>query len=134
MASHCSTGKGGESMIIAASISSGGGFTGSIIFFVSVLVGFAAYWVPTIVAVVRQVPSKGSIIVINFFLGWTIIGWVVALAMAVRTRPQQPQYLAPPGWTPPPGLHWAPPGAGPTGWTPPGGPQGPPADPTQGYS
>jgi hypothetical protein len=27
-------------------------------------------------------PNKGSTIVVNVFLGWTFIGWVVALAMA----------------------------------------------------
>jgi hypothetical protein len=28
-------------------------------------------------------PYMGSIIVINFLLGWTFLGWVVGLAMAV---------------------------------------------------
>jgi len=36
----------------------------------------------TIVALMRKVPNQGSIAVINIFLGWTVIGWVVALAMA----------------------------------------------------
>jgi hypothetical protein len=40
------------------------------------------YFVPSIVAVVREMPNKGSTIVVNVFLGWTFIGWVVALAMA----------------------------------------------------
>ena len=34
----------------------------------------ALYFIPTIVAAVRGVPNIGSIIVINFFLGWTFIG------------------------------------------------------------
>lgn len=46
------------------------------------------YWAPAIVAFVRRVPNKVSVLVINLFLGWTLIGWVVALAMAVRSRPQ----------------------------------------------
>jgi hypothetical protein len=29
----------------------------------------------------------GSVVVINIFLGWTFIGWVVALAMAARSVP-----------------------------------------------
>ena len=45
------------------------------------------YFVPTIVAVIRKVPNIGSIVVINLFLGWTLVGWVVALAMAARTVP-----------------------------------------------
>jgi hypothetical protein len=52
-----------------------------------VLVLLALYIVPSIVAVVRNVPNVGSVIVINALLGWTLIGWVVALAMAVRTVP-----------------------------------------------
>ena len=51
------------------------------------LVILALYFVPSVVAVIRGVPNIGSIIVINFFLGWTFIGWVVALAMACRTVP-----------------------------------------------
>jgi hypothetical protein len=47
---------------------------------------FFCYWIPTIVAVVRSVPNTGSVAVINFFLGWTFIGWVVALAMAFRSK------------------------------------------------
>jgi hypothetical protein len=53
------------------------------------LILFALYFVPTIVAVVRKVPNTGSIIVIDLFLGWTFIGWVVALAMACRTVPSR---------------------------------------------
>lgn len=42
------------------------------------------YWVPTIAAWVRHVPNRGSVAVVNLFLGWTIVGWIVALAMAMR--------------------------------------------------
>jgi len=45
------------------------------------------YFIPTIVAITRHVPNTGSVIVINLLLGWSLIGWVVALAMAVRSRP-----------------------------------------------
>lgn len=49
-----------------------------------------AYFIPTIVAVSRGVRNKGSVIAVNVFLGWTFIGWVVALAMALRTVDRQP--------------------------------------------
>ncbi len=49
------------------------------------LVVLALYFLPTIVAVARKVTHQGSVVVINLFLGWTFIGWVVALAMACRT-------------------------------------------------
>jgi hypothetical protein len=45
----------------------------------------AAYFIPTIVAGRRHVHDFGMVLVINAFLGWTLIGWVVALALACRT-------------------------------------------------
>ena len=45
------------------------------------------YFLPTIVGSNRKVPNIGSIVAINVFLGWTLIGWVVALAMALRSVP-----------------------------------------------
>ncbi|MFJ6385087.1 superinfection immunity protein [Kitasatospora sp. NPDC092039] len=35
----------------------------------------------------RGVPNRGSVIVVNVFLGWTVLGWIVALAMAARSGP-----------------------------------------------
>lgn len=52
---------------------------------VLVLIGIACYFIPTLVAVLRHVPNIGSVAVVNVFLGWTFIGWVVALAMACRS-------------------------------------------------
>ncbi len=71
----------------------GGGAAGVFLLFL-----VALYFVPLIVAVVRKVPNVGSVGVINFFLGWTLIGWVVALAMAARSAPVPPGgYRATPG-------------------------------------
>jgi len=44
------------------------------------LLALGLYLMPTIVAVMRDKANTGSILVINLFLGWTLIGWVVALA------------------------------------------------------
>ena len=44
------------------------------------------YFLPTIVAHSRKVRHQGSVAVINVFLGWTLIGWAVALAMACRSN------------------------------------------------
>ncbi len=43
----------------------------------------AAYFLPTIVAAWRSHHRTATIAVLNFFLGWTLVGWVVSLAMAV---------------------------------------------------
>lgn len=49
------------------------------------------YLIPTFVAYQRGVPNRASVAVINVFLGWSLIGWVVALAMAARdVRPSAP--------------------------------------------
>ncbi|MFF3211844.1 superinfection immunity protein [Streptomyces sp. NPDC002886] len=53
---------------------------------VGLLVVVLAYFIPTLVAFGRGVPNKGSVLVINLFLGWSVVGWVVALAMAARSR------------------------------------------------
>jgi hypothetical protein len=43
----------------------------------------STYMLPTIIAAVRSRSNTGSIGVLNFFLGWTLIGWVVALSWAL---------------------------------------------------
>lgn len=71
-----------NSIVLAQSGSDAGGALGIGILFIA-----AMYFIPTIVGAIRKVPNIGSVIVINLFLGWTLIGWVVALAMAARSVP-----------------------------------------------
>ena len=52
-----------------------------------------AYWVPAFVALVRHVRAPGQVIVVNALLGWTVIGWVVALVMAFREARPRPEVL-----------------------------------------
>lgn len=57
-----------------------------------VAASLCVYLIPTFVAYQRDVRNKASVAVINVFLGWSLIGWVVALAMAARTVEQpEPQ-------------------------------------------
>jgi hypothetical protein len=46
--------------------------------------GFAMYFLPSIVALARSKRDLAAILILNFFLGWTMIGWVVALVWAVK--------------------------------------------------
>ena len=46
------------------------------------LFGAVLYFIPTAIALVRGCRQIGGIIVINLFLGWTLIGWVGALVWA----------------------------------------------------
>jgi T4 superinfection immunity protein len=52
--------------------------------------GFVLYFLPSIVALARQKRDLVSILLLNFFLGWTAIGWVVALIWAVRVDTPAP--------------------------------------------
>ena len=40
------------------------------------------YFIPSICASIREHKKFASIMVVNLFLGWTFIGWVIALAWA----------------------------------------------------
>ncbi len=52
------------------------------------LIALALYFLPSIIAVARSHRQVGPIVVINFFLGWTLIGWVLCLAWSVSGRPR----------------------------------------------
>jgi len=47
------------------------------------LVGLAIYFLPTIIAAARKKDNLLLIVLLNIFLGWTFIGWIVALVLAV---------------------------------------------------
>lgn len=53
------------------------------------------YFVPTIVAARRKVASPEVVFWTNFLAGWTIIGWVLALALAMRVRTASPTRARP---------------------------------------
>jgi hypothetical protein len=46
--------------------------------------GFVMYFLPSILALARNKRDTLSIFLLNFFLGWTAIGWVIALVWAVK--------------------------------------------------
>ena len=47
--------------------------------------GFVLYFLPAIIAFARSKRDSASILVLNLLLGWTAIGWVIALIWAVKT-------------------------------------------------
>ena len=49
-----------------------------------IILGLAVYFIPTIVPFVSQQENRGAIMVLNIFLGWTFIAWVIALVWAVK--------------------------------------------------
>ena len=46
--------------------------------------GFVFYFLPSIVAFARSKRDLLSIFLLNLFLGWTLIGWIVALVWAAK--------------------------------------------------
>ena len=56
------------------------------------IVSLFIYFIPTIVASGRDHAQTGAIFALNFFLGWTLVGWVAALVWAL-IKPQPPQVV-----------------------------------------
>jgi T4 superinfection immunity protein len=52
----------------------------------AVVLAALLYFVPSLVALARAVPDRGMVVVLNVFLGWTFLGWVVALAKACGAK------------------------------------------------
>jgi hypothetical protein len=50
--------------------------------FLIISLSLAVYFIPAIVALERLHHNRGAIFVLNLFLGWTLLGWVVALVWA----------------------------------------------------
>lgn len=57
------------------------------------------YFLPTIIAFNRNRHNKGAIFVLNLFLGWTVLGWVVSMVWAVSSS--QPPVIVVQGQQPP---------------------------------
>jgi len=51
---------------------------------------FALYFLPTIIARTRKRRNVTAIAALNFFLGWTVLGWVIALVWALAESSPQP--------------------------------------------
>jgi Superinfection immunity protein len=47
------------------------------------LTGFFLYFLPTIIAMARGKTNLAPILLVNLFLGWSVVGWIVAMVWAV---------------------------------------------------
>ena len=57
--------------------------------FALLLIPFGAiHFLPTIIAALRHGRSVVGIFLLNLFLGWTVIGWVIALIWALTNEPR----------------------------------------------
>jgi hypothetical protein len=46
--------------------------------------GLLMYFLPTILAIARSKRDLIAILVLNLLLGWTFIGWIIALVWALK--------------------------------------------------
>jgi uncharacterized iron-regulated membrane protein len=67
------------------------------------LVGVGLYFLPSLIAVARRTHNTTGIFLFNLFLGWTGIGWFIALLMAICSTPYAHYWYYPP---PPPPRAW----------------------------
>ncbi|MEJ8767720.1 superinfection immunity protein [Oceanobacillus sp. HCA-5259] len=47
-------------------------------------IALGVYFLPTIIAKINNQPNFVSIFVLNLFLGWSLVGWVISLVWAVK--------------------------------------------------
>jgi len=66
------------------------------------LIGVAIYFAPSLIAAARRTHNAG-IFMLNLFLGWTGIGWIIALLLAICSSPV---YYHPYWYYPPPPRRW----------------------------
>jgi len=45
------------------------------------------YFVPALIAMARGKRNFGAIVALNIFLGWTLVGWVMALVWSLMQDP-----------------------------------------------
>jgi len=55
------------------------------ILFILLMIGL--YFLPGLVATMRDQRNANAIFVLNLFLGWTVLGWVIALVWACMDQP-----------------------------------------------
>ena len=55
------------------------------IFFPFFSLSFVMYFLPSIIALARSKRDLLAILFLNLFLGWSVIGWIVALVWAAKS-------------------------------------------------
>lgn len=51
-----------------------------------VVVVLGMYWLPSIIGYFRHAPRLVALVLTNALLGWTVVGWLISLSMALRVR------------------------------------------------
>ncbi|MCL0049765.1 superinfection immunity protein [Peptococcaceae bacterium] len=59
-----------------------------LLFLLVVIFLLSLYFTPTIIGIVRKKKDTIAIAVLNMFLGWTFVGWIISLVWALKTDTQ----------------------------------------------
>lgn len=75
---------------VAVAKDSSSGASNSMLMVVGIVVLGMMYLTPTIIGYIRKKSNKFAILILNLLLGWSVIGWVVALIWAcTKDKPAQ---------------------------------------------
>lgn len=55
--------------------------------FILLILAAAVYFLPWLVAWSKRHPNTGAIFALNLLLGWTLLGWIIALVWAFARSP-----------------------------------------------
>ena len=56
-----------------------------------ILLGLSLYLLPAIIALARNHHNAVAIVLLNILLGWTFVGWVIALVLSVTAIRRSPE-------------------------------------------
>jgi len=70
--------------------------TAAIVLLASLAFALFVYFLPAVIACSRRHPNALPIVVLDLLLGWTFVGWVIALVWALTAfpRPERPPSAA----------------------------------------
>ena len=51
-----------------------------------VVAAFVIYFAPSVIAMSREHHDTPSIVLLNVFSGWTVLGWIVALGWSASSK------------------------------------------------
>ena len=77
-------------------VNASGYFGISVAGFLMIGLGIVAYFIPGIIAVTRRHRKATSILLVNLFFGWSVLGWIFALVWALRANGAPKAVAVPP--------------------------------------
>lgn len=54
-----------------------------------VLILITLYFIPSIIAIKKKHKDLSKILMINTFLGWTIVGWIISLVIVINKQKKE---------------------------------------------